>query len=145
MRIIKINNNNINLLTDFISNLGESSKTFRYFNTRNVTVIENHLVTIMLTDEEGKPYSYGHLEPFDERIWLGICVTHQYIGKGFGKVILNELIKIAKEKKVEVISLSVDKDNISAINLYEKNNFIRTNEHNSNCFFYQLIISKHEF
>jgi RimJ/RimL family protein N-acetyltransferase len=145
MRIIKIDKNSINLLNDFIANLGESSKTFRYFNTRKVSVIENHLVTIMLMDDEGKTYSYGHLEPFNNRIWLGICVIHEYIGKGFGKLILNELIKIAKEMEIEVISLSVDKDNVNAINLYEKNSFIRTNEQNSNCYFYELKISKNEY
>lgn len=142
MRIVKIDDSNIGLLDGFIANLGESSKTFRYFNTRDVTVIKNHLATIMMTDDQGYiPYSYGHLEPFDNKIWLGICVSEDYVGKGFGKVMLNELIKIAKINKVEVISLSVDKDNISAIKLYEKNNFIRTTALNSHCFFYELKIN----
>ncbi len=145
MPIIKISNANINFLKDFIKNIGDSSKTFRYFNTRNVNVIQNHMATIILTDEEGKSLAYGHLEPFNGKIWLGICVKHDYIGMGFGKVILIELIKIAKENKLEFITLSVDKNNIKAINLYEKNNFIKTEEQNSKCYFYVLEISKYGF
>ena len=42
---------------------------------------------------------------------------------GFGKLLLNELINFAKQKKCKKINLEVNENNKSAINLYESFNF----------------------
>ncbi len=141
MKIVEIDSNNIKLIDDFIVNLGSSSETFRYFNTRTVSVLQNHLATIALIGSDSEvPLAYGHLEPFNDKVWLGICVREGYLGKGFGKIILNELIKIAKVNNLRIITLSVDRDNVSAINLYKKYNFINKNMNNKNYLIYELAL-----
>ena len=49
MNIILINDKNINLLKKFIGL--NDSKNFRYFNSRNVNVIKNHIVTLLVIDD----------------------------------------------------------------------------------------------
>ena len=116
MKTIKINQDNIELLLDFISKGGEAFKTFRYYNSRDISSIDNHLVTLILTDDNCTPMAYGHLDQNKGKIWVGVCVIQNYARKGFGKHILNELINCAKEFSVNIISLTVDSDNIAAIN-----------------------------
>lgn len=102
--------------------MGDASKTFRYFNTRKIEIVYNHLATILLLEAE-QPTAYGHLEKEGDDIWLGICVLPQYKGKGFGKLMMNELIRQAKTHSVSKISLTVDKANTDAIILYQKFGF----------------------
>jgi ribosomal protein S18 acetylase RimI-like enzyme len=52
-------------------------------------------------------------------MWLGMCVFDEYIGMGYGKIILTQLIKNTNQN----IHLTVDIDNIVAVNLYLKNGF----------------------
>lgn len=113
--------NNINLLQDFIKL--NNSPNFRYFENRNIDIIKNHILTLILTDENKNIIGYGHLD-FEKNIWLGICVCEKFRGKGFGKKIMNFLLEYAKNNNIEEIYLTVDKDNIIAKKLYEKNNFI---------------------
>ena len=127
MEIIPITPKNIYLLKDLINNLGNASKSFRYFNTRSTDVINNHLKTLVLV-EENKTVGYGHLDVEKEIVWLGVCVLPDFQGKGYGKLMMRELIDTAKGHKVSKINLAVDKVNKTAINLYEKFNFKLENE-----------------
>ena len=126
-KIVSVNKENIHLLVSFIDQIGVSSDTFRYFNTRTVDVINNHLVTLLILIDN-QPVAYGHLEPENNVIWLGICVLPENAGKGFGKLMMNSLIKRAVELKIPVIDLTVDKTNVSAINLYEQFAFSKYSE-----------------
>ena len=121
-KIIKINKNNSHLLETFIAIAGKSLSTFRYFNQREITVIENHLCTYIIMEED-KPVAYGHLDKEDNIIWLGIAVSETSQGKGFGKIMLEKLIKFAEENDIPTIRLSVDADNKKAIQLYHKFGF----------------------
>lgn len=121
MNYNSINNKNIYLLERFIKL--NNSKNFRYFENRNINIIKNHIITLILTDKNENIIGYGHLD-FEENIWLGICVCENYRGKGFGKKIMNYLLEYAKNNNIKKIYLTVDKDNIIAKNLYEKNKFI---------------------
>jgi GNAT superfamily N-acetyltransferase len=127
MKFIVVQKNNLDLLDYFIRNIGEASLTFRYFNTRNIDVINQHLTTLLLIEED-VPVAYGHLEKEGEDIWLGVCVIPSFAGKGFGKLMMDELIANAKEKGISHISLTVDKVNLPAINLYEKLGFVKVTE-----------------
>lgn len=120
--VVKVNINQIDLVKLFINNLGESAATFRYFAKRQPEIIQNHLVTLLVL-KKTFPVGYGHLEPENENLWLGICLLPDYIGKGIGKLILDALIFEALQQKFEKIDLTVDKDNVNAITLYEKYNF----------------------
>lgn len=122
LKIEKITLNDLNILSDFIKNSGTSLETFRYFDKRDLKTISNHIITILLFFNN-KPIGYGHLETEDNRTWLGIMVSESEKGKGYGKVIMSYLISYCKKSNFSTIFLSVDKSNISAIQLYQKFGF----------------------
>jgi ribosomal protein S18 acetylase RimI-like enzyme len=136
--IIKVDKNNINLLVNFIANLGEAANTFRYFNTRAVDVIADHLVTLLLLQDD-VPAGYAHLDPEDQKTWLGICILPQYSGMGLGNLMMIHLLEKAKLLNIKSIELTVDKVNLPAIKLYEKFNFKKIKETNTN-FQYKLAL-----
>jgi GNAT superfamily N-acetyltransferase len=115
--------NDPNLVKEFVLQSGSAVKTFRYFNSRNFDVICNHLITYLLYDDLGFPIGYGHLEFEGDKLWLGIAISEKFQSFGFGKIMLTHLIEFAKEKEMEFIYLSVDIQNIFAINLYQKFGF----------------------
>jgi len=115
-----INNKNIYLLKEFIQN--EKSENFRYYQNRNINVIKNHILTLILTNEMKNIIGYGHLDSEENKIWLGICVCKNFRGKGYGKKIMNYILGFAKDNNLEKIHLTVDKNNIIAKKLYEKKN-----------------------
>lgn len=119
---LEIKKANITDLKIFIDNAGRSLKTFRYFQSRPLKIIENHIITVLLFSEN-IPVAYGHLEKEGENIWLGIAVSYAYKSNGYGNLILNYLINYAVIHNIKNIKLTVDKDNIVAIKLYEKNGF----------------------
>jgi len=120
MKFVSVNNENIFHLRDFIKNMGNSSETFRYFATRTPTqAIENHILTVLLMDEE--PVGYGHLDKEDHIVWLGICVKEGAQGKGYGRKIMEELVT-SYEGEIE---LTVDASNFRAIKLYESFGFCK--------------------
>ncbi len=50
---------------------------------------------------------------------LNICVKSEQRGKGWGRLLLDDLIQQARVNEVEMILLEVRLSNISAINLYQ--------------------------
>lgn len=113
---------NIDLLKSFIAQLGVAKDSFRYFNKRGVDAINNHLVTILYLKDD-LPIGYGHLDKFDNEVWLGIAILSQFQGKGIGHQIMDYLIKTAKEIGLQSIALTVDHLNTGAISLYLKKGF----------------------
>jgi len=121
--LIKIDNNNIDLLQDFLKKAGNSLITFRYFNKRDLNAISNHVVTYIIL-EDNEPVAYGHLDKENEIIWLGICVTERYRGRGYGDKMMDHLLSYADSAEIKIINLSVDRDNCGARKLYEKKGFM---------------------
>jgi len=118
---INIDISNFNLLSRFIGTIGSSGKSFRYFESRDMySCIDNHEKTILLIKDK-EPIGYGHLDrdTSDKKLWLGICLIEGFTGKGYGKLIMQELLKNQSEN----IYLSVDKSNKAGYNLYEKFGF----------------------
>lgn len=117
--IIEIKNNEkgLNLLNTFISKLCDSSNKFRYYKTRDVSVISNHEFTLIMKIND-VPVAYGHVDKENDIYWLGIAVIPDFQGKGLGMRMMEEIINRAKKRKINIIHLSVDKDNSSAISLY---------------------------
>tara|TARA_Y100000768_G_C23827470_1_gene609647 strand:- start:470 stop:883 length:414 start_codon:yes stop_codon:yes gene_type:complete len=133
MRIIKIDYQNKYLISDFIKSAGESLVKFRYFDKRDLNVISNHIYTcIMLLND--KPIGYGHLDLEDRKVWLGICIIQRDKGKGYGKILINDLLLNAKKNQIKEIYLTVDKDNITAYNFYKKFNFKKIKSNDSSYF-----------
>lgn len=119
---IKNNTEDILLLKNFLDRAGTSLLTFRYFTKRPFTVIETHLLTVILL-EEGQPMAYGHLDPENKIVWLGICVIEKGLGKGYGIAMMNYLIDYAAKHNIQSISLKVDINNKRAISRYQKSGF----------------------
>ena len=134
MKIIRISKDDIPILKIFVDNLGKSSTTFRYFDKRPISILEQHLCTFLLINNDNIPIGYGHLEKEDEITWLGIALIETETKKGFGKIIMNELISFGKNAKINHLCLSVDKSNSTAQNFYMHFGFIKTLETNSKIF-----------
>jgi len=118
----------LQLLSAFLKDAGSSLNTFRYFGKRPLEIIQNHRYTILVLNENSTPIGYGHLDPQEDIVWLGICVAENQVGKGYGKVIMAELTQKADFDGISELILQVDKANVSAIKLYKKFNFIISEE-----------------
>ena len=119
--IIEITEQNKVLLNNFILN-NKLPDTFRYFNKRNIDVINNHLITIILLDKE-IPFGYAHIDFDDNKNWFGICILEEYQGKGYGKKVMEYIFNNEKIKNIDKIYLTVDKINTVAIKLYTNFDF----------------------
>jgi GNAT superfamily N-acetyltransferase len=119
INIIEINKNNINYLENFIQNVLPS--TFRYFKSRNIDIIKNHIITIILVVDEIS-IGYAHID-YENKYWFGICILDEYQGRGLGKKIMEYIFNNKKIINLEEIYLSVDKINEKAIKLYKNFNF----------------------
>ena len=135
MKIIQITPNNVSILKQFISNIGTSGSSFRYYHNRNVDVIKNHIVTLVGCNESNIPIAYGHLDKENSIIWLGICVSEKYVGMGFGSMMMQKLIEYGNILSVEKVKLSVDRSNSSAISMYKKFGFKLITSTEKTCFF----------
>ena len=134
LEINKSSKEHIMLLEKFVSTMGNSNKSFRYFTSRSLKVIKNHISTILLISE-GIPIGYGHLDKQDSQVWFGIAIAEGFTGLGNGNIITNYLIRKSDDLKIPEIKLSVDKNNYNAILLYEKFNFSKYGEINETLFF----------
>ena len=113
------------LVETFLAHAGNSLSSFRYFNKRPLTIISNHLVTVLAIKDD-VPIGYGHLDRDNGCVWLGVAVADFMRGKGYGKIIVECLLKRAIENGVNEVTLSVDKNNLAAINLYCHFGFVKT-------------------
>lgn len=120
-----ISEENIHLIEYFLSVLGKGAESFRYFAKRPVNIVLNHLLTVVILDENQLPMAYGHLDREGTNLWLGIAVAEKSQGLGLGKMMLQYLIDYAKDRGELFITLTVDKINFKAINLYETCKFIQ--------------------
>lgn len=111
-------------LTGFLKGLDHGQSQFRYFMNRSLSVVNSHLKTLFLK-ECGDIVAYGHLESEDGRLWLGIAVSDEKTGKGWGKLMFSRLLSEAFSftEKFEKISLRVDRSNHVAISMYKKFEF----------------------
>lgn len=125
--IKEINVGNLEILKAFIDNAGNTVESFRYFNTRPLKIISNHIITVVILDDK-VPVGYGHLDKEEDKIWFGIAISEKYKGKGLGKKIMQYLMGYADRNKISDIFLSVDKTNIVAIKMYQKFNFLEVKD-----------------
>ncbi len=134
--IIEITENNNYLLNEFLNN--NIPGTFRYFNKRSINVISNHLITLILIDDN-LPVGYAHIDYDDNKYWFGICILENYQGKGYGKKLMEYIFNHEKIINIDNIYLTVDKINDIAINLYKKYNFYIIEEKDS---YFKMCFSK---
>lgn len=129
LKIKKINfENDLKELKYFFENMvGSSINAFSYFSKRHFSAIKQHVVTNLVFDDD-TPIAYSHLDKDKDNIWFGICVAENYIGKKIGNFLIQETLNQGQELGYSTIFLSVYKNNLRAINLYKKFNFIVYNE-----------------
>ena len=125
IKFLKYNDNDEKILKDYLSQNTKATKTFRYFKKRDFNVINNHIYTALYFNNNDI-VGYGHLDREDNTVWLGIMVSDKFRRLGIGNKIITNLI----ENYDGEINLSVDKKNISAINLYKSKNFIKLKDNN---------------
>lgn len=106
----------------FETECGSSSNTFTYFGKRGYEVIKNHLLTNLLY-VNNQPAGYSHLDKDGEKIWFGICIAEKHKGKKLGEKLIIHTLEQASENKIKNVLLSVYKNNLPAIRLYEKIGF----------------------
>jgi len=138
LKFIRIKNDNLEPLRIFLNTAGKSLESFRYFKSRGLLSIRNHLATVLL-ERNGEYLAYGHLDKEDDDIWLGICVSEHKLGMGYGKQMMEYLISIAEDEGLERLVLSVDSINGPAINLYRKFGFVLS-INNESTLLYELLL-----
>jgi len=69
---------------------------------------------------------YGFVD--EETPELGIALIPEVRGKGIGKKLMREMFQLAKSAGFKALSLSVNPQNVPALNMYEKNGFIKVDE-----------------
>ena len=123
--------NETQLIKSFLLEAPETIKSFRYFENRPLEVVSNHIITIIALCDN-RAVGYGHLDKELDTIWFGIAVADSFKGKGIGKKIMKYLIDYADKIEVSELKLSVDFNNIVAIKMYEKFNFMLEKKLQSN-------------
>jgi len=119
------NNEDLNSLKKFISSNPKGCEKFRYYLNRDFSVLNNHIFTCLYYKDD-ELIGYGHLDEENGKIWLGIMVSDNKKSKGYGNLIIDDLLQQTNEP----IYLSVDNDNEIAYHLYKKKNFNTLEENN---------------
>ena len=84
---------------------------------------ENRKYIVAKSDENEIIGFAGILINYDTVELMNIVVRKKYRNQGIGQKLLEEIIKIARKTKLEILNLEVNERNIYAIKLYEKNGF----------------------
>ena len=139
LNIVEIKTDNIFLLDNFIINITKNNNNtnFRYYNKRESSIIQNHIITVLLFDSDKLAIGYAHIDydnnDNNNKYWFGIYLEEEYRNKKNGDLLLKYLLSHNKLFNIDEIKLTVDIDNINAIKLYKNNGFdiVNTNTINS--------------
>lgn len=84
---------------------------------------------IIVAEENNQVIGFGYYSEFRFREAYKFTVEHSvyadknYIGKGIGKLLLSELIQLAKAQKMHTMIGVIDSENINSITFHEKFGF----------------------
>lgn len=109
------------ILATYIETELKFSKSFRYFQSRDMQVLKNHLVTVLII-ENNKLLGYGHIDK-EKFNWLGIYVSKDFRSRGIGNRLMNFLVEESTIQGLDIIRLTVDNNNTIALKLYKKQGF----------------------
>lgn len=82
----------------------------------------NAIYKVITVEDEVVAYGGFH-QIFDEAHITNIAVKESFRHQGFGKMLMDALIKEAKERKIVAMTLEVRVSNVNALKLYEKFGF----------------------
>lgn len=129
MEFLKINIYNIDIIKNFFNI--NNSIYFTYYKTRIYeNAIKNHVYTV-IAKYNSDIIGYGHID-YQDKYWIGLYIHDNYQNKGYGKILLNHLIKISKELFINNLYLSVNIENTIAIHIYNKFGFKVIKKNNKN-------------
>lgn len=99
-----------------------------YSDERIRSEIEEGISWEILMDKEN-PVGYLVCKIEEEKLFISkIYLKAETRGKGFGKLLLNRAIELAKHNQKESIYLNVNKENKGSIGFYERNGFEKIDE-----------------
>ena len=84
---------------------------------------------IIVAEENNQVIGFGYYSEFRFREAYKFTVEHSvyadknYIGKGIGKLVLSELIQLAKAQKMHTMIGVIDSENLNSISFHEKFGF----------------------
>ena len=122
MKNIIFKKTNIKNLKTFLTTCKEELQAFRYFNKRPLSIIKKHaLNNIIIVDHV--PVGYFHIEKENNIFWFGVCISKKYQSNKLGSLIISYVISFCLLNNIKEINLTVDTNNVKAINLYTKYKF----------------------
>lgn len=93
------------------------------------TEVNNENTTYIVAKQNNEIVGFaGILTILDEANIMNIVTKKNKRHSGIGSLLLSELINISKKKNLKSITLEVNENNISAMNLYTKFNFEKVGE-----------------
>lgn len=121
IEIKKMTNEHLNQIKNILE------EQFDEFWNANVLAseLENPLSDYIVALENGEVVGYAGLwQPIDEGHVTNIVTKKDKRGNHIGTKMLEEIINIAKNKKLKCVTLEVNEHNQTAIKLYQKYNFV---------------------
>ena len=114
-------------------NLSYGEEGFRFTIVEEVKFLENllksHNQILLVADVKGNivgtaSYTTSNIKRLSHRGSIGLCIQKEFWNQGIGTLLMESLIKFAKEEaKSKIVSLAVRSDNSRAIHLYKKFGF----------------------
>lgn len=150
--MVKISELNNDLIDEFILFRNKSSKETEYINSLNRQQaqdiineynVNNKLAYVLMINNKiiGQLFlDLGIKSKENILCVLLISVLKEFQGHGYGKQLISLSVKLAKENKLNILELIVDKNNLHAINFYEKLGFKYIKPFSSTALIYQKII-----
>ena len=123
--MVRVTTDNQPILSAFIKDINDNH--FRYYNTRTIDCIQNHVITLLFYDMINDIcVGYTHIDysENDNKHWFGIYINENYRAQRLGSILLDYTINHSALNKIKDVSLTVDITNTVAIKLYTKHNFI---------------------
>ncbi|MCU0850651.1 MAG: GNAT family N-acetyltransferase [Candidatus Thermoplasmatota archaeon] len=123
-----ITKNDIDDLYEFLIALSTDAKTFFHphkFDKKTLKQIysstKDHYF-VLIKEKKIIGYSMLRLLGYNTPSF-GVCIRNGYEHRGYGQLILDQTIQKAKQLGYQEVILTIDKENIRALNLYQKNGF----------------------
>ena len=92
---------------------------------------QQHDFPVIIAEIDGKVVGFGAYGTFREKIGYQFTVEHSvyvsdaFIGKGIGKLLLSELISLAKKQGLRTMIGAIDAENQDSIAFHEKFGFVK--------------------
>ncbi|MBD3906563.1 GNAT family N-acetyltransferase [Chryseobacterium sp. Ch-15] len=132
MEITKANSAEYKVLTDITKQskayLGYSNEQIESWSdllTTTKDYIENHEVYQIIVNNSIIGYYSYFIEENNHATLDNLFISPQYIGKGYGKILMNDFLDKMKESNIKTIILEADPN---AEKFYESFNFIKTGQ-----------------